>query len=276
VKKAFFWNLWVRYGEEAQIMDCRQITFSPEKSQERINRALQVFPRKVLMRLLAFTLHLLGARRQQVAALVAMPEESVKTLLRLVLRDGFPALRDRRWSATASVAAASPSPVSPTACRDEAGLLVSFGTRGESLRIPPTHPVQARTVVLSLLNAGALSPQQCASALGISAAHCRQLAHKLSTDDVGPALFDKREGQRRDYRVGPRQKAEIIQQLAARAVTGHSTASAVLAEQVNERTDATVSARTVRWHIRNLGLSEIRTTLPRLVESLKKTPADRA
>lgn len=256
-------------------MDCREITFSPEKSQERINRALQVFPRKVLMCLLAFTLHLLGARRQQVAALVEMPEESVKTLLRRVLRDGFSALRDRRLSATPPVAAAPQSPVPLSARRDGAGWLVEFGTRGESLSIPATHPVQARTVVLSLLNAGALSAQQCASALGISAAHCRELAHKLSTDDVGPALLDKREGQRRDYRVGPRQKAEIIQQLAARAVTGHSTSSAVLAEQVNEQTDTTVSARTVRWHIRNLALTEIRTTLPRLVESLKKTPGDR-
>ena len=67
----------------------------------------------------------------------------------------------------------------------------------------------------------------------------------------------------------------IIQQLAARAVTGHSTSSAVLAEQVNERTQAGLSARTVRWHIRNLGLTNIRNTLPQLVESLKKTPMDR-
>jgi transposase len=255
-------------------MDCREITFSPEKSQERINRALQVFPHKVLMYLLAFTLHLLGARRQQVAALVAMPEESVKTVLRRVLRDGFPALHDRRLSATQPVAAPPPSPAPLSVCRDGAGWLVEFGTRGESLRIPATHPVQARTVILSLLNAGALSAQQCAAALGMSAAHCRELARKLTTDDVGQALLDKREGQRRDYRVGPRQKAEIIQQLAARAVTGQSTSSAVLADQVNEQTDAVVSARTVRWHIRNLGLTEIRTTLPRLVESLKKTPTD--
>jgi transposase len=256
-------------------MDCREVTFCAEKSRERINRALQVFPHKVLMCLLAFALHLLGARRQQVAALVAMPEESVKTLLRRVSREGFPALRDRRCSATPPVAAPPPSPAPLSVYRDAAGWLVEFGTRGESLRIPPTHPVQARTVILSLLNAGALSAQQCASALGISAAHCRQLAHKLSADDVGQALLDKREGQRRDYRVGPQQKAEIIQQLAARAVTGHSTSSAALAEQVNEQTDAAVSARTVRWHIRNLGLTDIHTTLPQLVESLKKTPADR-
>ena len=77
-------------------MDCRHVTFSPEKSQERIHKALQIFPRKLLMHILAFALHLLGASRKEVAALVEMPQESVKTLLRVVLRDGFPALRDRR------------------------------------------------------------------------------------------------------------------------------------------------------------------------------------
>ena len=90
----------------------------------------------------------------------------------------------------------------------------------------------------AVLNAGALSVPQSASALGISAAHCRALAHKLEQHDVAQALVDKREGQRRDYRVGPEQKAELIQQLAARAITGHDASSEVLAEQVSERTGA--------------------------------------
>lgn len=251
-------------------MDCRQLTFSPEQSQARIHTALQVFPRKLLMRVLAFALHLLGARRKAVAALVEMPEESVKTLLRLVLRDGFPALRDRRLAAAPAVA--PPSPPQISAHCDPAGWTVQFGPQGATLNIPLTHPLQARTVVLSLFNAGALSAQQCASALGISAAHCRALGGKLANHDVAQSLFDKRAGQQRDYRVGPQQKAEIIQQLAARAVTGHSTSSAVLAELVNQRTQAGLSARTIRWHIHHLGLANIRNTLPQLVESLKKTP----
>ncbi len=256
-------------------MDCRQVTFSPEKSQERIHQALQVFPRLLLMRILAFALHLLGARRKEVAALVGLPQESVKTLLRVILRDGFPAVRDRRLSSSPPVGVAPPSHSQISVRRDHEGWVIEFGTQGQTLRIPATHPVQARTVVLSLLNAGTLSAQQCASALGISPAHCRELARKLTNYDVAQSLLDKREGQRRDYRVGPQQKAEIIQQLTARAVTGHSTSSEVLAEQVNERTQAGLSARTIRWHIRNLGLSNIRNTLPELVDALKKTPTDR-
>ncbi len=255
-------------------MDCRRVAFSPEKSQERIRQALQRFPRPLLMRVLAFALHLLGVRRKEVAALVVMPQESVKTLLRVVLRDGFPAFRDRRCSPPPPVAA-PPGPPRFSVHRDLEGWVVEFGAREGALSIPASHEIQARTVVLSLLNAGALSARQCAAALGISASHCRTLAGKLVSHDVAQSLLDKRQGQRHDYRVGPRQKAELIEQLAARAITGHRTSSAVLAAQVNERTRSGLSARTVRWHLRELGLADLRNTLPRLVEALKKTPTGR-
>ncbi len=255
-------------------MDCRQVTFSPEKSQQRIHQALRMFPRNLLMRILAFAFHLLGASRKEVAALVEMPEESVKTLLRVVLRDGFSALRDRRLSTAPPVAVAPPSPTQIIVNHDHEGWIVDFGTQGKTLRIPATHPVQARTVVLSLLNVGALTLPHSASVLGICDAHCRELARKLRNHDVADALVDKREGQKQDFRVGPEQKAALIEQLAARAITGHDISSEVLAAQVNQQTEAGVSARTIRWHIRHLGLSDLRHSLPQLVESLKKTPTD--
>jgi len=93
-------------------------------------------------------------------------------------------------------------------------------------------------------------------------------------DDVPETLIDKRRGQTRDYKVGPEEKAEIIQQFAARAVTGHSTTSEELAKLVNERTDAGVSPRTIRWHANKLGLAGIKKTLPELVSTLKKTHDD--
>jgi hypothetical protein len=43
---------------------------------------------------------------------------------------------------------------------------------------------------------------------------------------------------------------------------------------VNERTQAALSARTIRWHIHNLGLANIKQTLPPLVAALKKTADD--
>lgn len=252
-------------------MDCRQVEFSPTKSEERINRALRVFPKILLMRLLGFTLHLLGISRKAVAELVGAPEESVKTVIRLAMRDGFPALRDRRCSDSPQAAKALPSPPCIAVRREGEWHVVGLGPGGGSIRIPVAFRVQARAVLLSLVNAGLLSAPETAAALGIHAAHCRELARKLANHDVVESLVDKRQGQKRDYLVGPEQKAEIIQQLAARTITGQSTSSNVVADVVNERTGANVSARTVRWHIQKLGLTRIKKTLPQLVDALKKT-----
>ncbi|MCP4698041.1 MAG: hypothetical protein GY862_14480 [Gammaproteobacteria bacterium] len=252
-------------------MNCSHIEFSPENSQKRINKALQVFPQGVLMCILEFALYLLGAKRKVVAELTGMPEESVKTMIRRVFRDGFQALRDRRSSETSSVVRTSPCQPRTTVQQDNEGWLVEFGSNENTLRIPASHHVQARTVVLSLLNAGALSLPQSALALGICDVHCRRPARKLMNPDVEDALIDKCEGQKHDCRVGTEQKAELIRQLAVRAISGHDTSSEILAGQVNEQTGVKVSARTIRWHINRLGLSDIHKSLPQLAETLKKT-----
>jgi hypothetical protein len=91
-------------------MDCRHVDLSPAKSEERIDKAVRGIPRALLMRLIAFVLHLLGAERNAMAALAGIPPESVKTVVRLVMNDGFEALRDRRKSSVPSVAKAEPTP----------------------------------------------------------------------------------------------------------------------------------------------------------------------
>ena len=251
-------------------MDCRDLEFSPIKSEERINRALQVFPRGLLMRLLAFALHLLGLDRKAVAVLVDTPEESVKTAIRLVMRDGFIAFNDRRRSEEPSVAKTSLEAPHIAVKREGEWYVVKLGPIGGFLKIPVSFRIQTRTILLSLVNAGLLLASETATVLGIHVTHCRELARKLASHDVMEALVDKRQGQKRDYRVGPEQKAEIIQQLVARAITGQSTSSAVLAGVVNDQLKAKVAARTVRWHIQKLGLNNIKETLPQLIKLLKK------
>lgn len=253
-------------------MDCRQVEFSPTKSEERIDKAMRVIPRALLMRMIAFVLHLLGAERNAVAALAGMPPESVKTVVRLVMSDGFEALRDRRRSCVPSVAKAEPTPLRIAARRQGDWCLLQLGLDAAEVKIPASFRVQARTVLLSLVNAGLLSVQQSADALGIHAAHCRELASRLARADVPESLIDKRQGQKQEYVVTPEVKAELIEQLAARSITGQSTSSEVLAEQVSQRTQTSVSPRTVRLHIQKLGLARVRKGLPKLVEALKKTP----
>ena len=252
-------------------MDCRGIEFSPEKSEERITSALRVFHPGVLNKILAFSIYLLGAKRRSVADMVGMPDESVKTAVRVALRDGFSALRDRRYSSVDQASEVCKAELRISARREDECCIVDFGVQKKELRIPLAHRIEARTVLLSLLNAELLSTSEVATALGLSCAHCRELAGKLSSDDVVDALVDKRQGQKQDYRVGPEKKAEIIQQFAARAVTGQSTSSDVLAKVVNADSETTLSPRTVRWHMEKLGLSSIKKTLPDLVRTLKKT-----
>lgn len=251
-------------------MDCREIEFQPLKSCERIKRAERLFDPKVLQRIQTFALYLFGVKRRVVAELVGMPEESVKTNIRVLFRDGFQAFLDRRQSETHPVPKVSLSPGLICVYRDSDWIVIDFNSNVANLRIPATHKVQVRTVLLSLLNSGLLSTKETASALEITQSHCRELAGKLAGDNVGDSLVDKRKGQLQDFRVGPAQKAEIIQQFAARAVTGLSTSSDVLTELVNEKTHANLSPRTVRWHMNKFNLSIIKKTLPELVGTLKK------
>ena len=252
-------------------MDCRGIEFSPERSKERITSALRVFEPGVLNKILAFSIYLLGAKRRSVAKMVGMPDESVKTAVRVALRDGFFALRDRRCSIVDRLPEMSKAELRFSVRREGEFCIVDFGVQEKELRIPITHRIETRTVLLSFLNAKLLSTREVATALGLSCAHCRELAGKLSSNDVVEALVDKRQGQKKDYRVGPEKKAEIIQQFAARVVTGQRASSDVLAKVVNADSEMTLAPRTVRWHMEKLGLDSIRKTLPDLVRTLKKT-----
>lgn len=252
-------------------MDCRRIEFSPEKSQARITRALRVFPAGVLNKMLAFSVYLLGAKLQSAAKLVGMPDESVKTMIRVVLCDGLGALRDRRFSDSEKRPEACTSELRVSARREDEFCIVDFGVPGKELRIPISHKIEARTVLLSLLNADLLSITEVATVLELSCSHSRELAEKLSKTDVIDALVDKRQGQKQDYRVGPEIKAEIIQQFVARTVTGLSTSSDVLATVISANSETPLSPRTVRWHIEKLGLGNIKESLPELVNTLKKT-----
>jgi len=256
--------------KEDRIMDCRDIAFCPEKSQERMDSALMVFEPAVLNRLLSLGLHLQGAPRKEIGALLNRPEQSVKTSIRVLLRDGLAALRDRRRSDIPPVVNMPVRSFGVSTRREQGEQVVDFGAPGKQLRLPAEHKIQLRTVLLSFVNSGLLSVEQSASALGISQSHCRELASRLACADVEESLSDKRRGQTQDYRMGPVEKAELIEQFAARAVLRLSTSSQTLAALVNERSATPVSARTVRWHMSKLGLTAIRKTLPKLVDDQKK------
>jgi hypothetical protein len=255
-------------------MNCHELDFSPIKATERFNRAELVFGKNVLTKIVMFVLYILGAKRNAVAKFLGIPDESAKTSLRVLFRDGVSAFQDRRQSNGQNMPKTVRNKSEISVHSDGQFVVINFGPNMSSLKLPVSHKIQVRTVLLSFVKAGLLRTSQVASILGISTAHCRELAGKLANDDVDLVIIDKRQGQKSDYRVGSEKKAQIIQHFAARSVTGHSTSSDVLAEIINEKSEVSLSPRTIRWHINKLGLAGIKKTLPQLVNTLKKTADD--
>lgn len=255
-------------------MDCQDMVFSPSHSQKRIEKALLVLPKLVLKKMLFFSLYLLGARIGAIASLVGMPEESGKTVIKRILQGGLPALGDRRQSAKV-YEHQLPQPANHsqqlTVITEGDSCLITFFDSEQQIRILRKHRVHLRSVILTLLQADLISAQTASSALGITAAHCHDLSEKLLNEDVTEVLIDKRKGQTNDLLVDPQVKAELVQQFAARSITGYSVSGKALAEAVNDNLQTAISDRAVRWHMKKLGLMEIKKSLPKLVKSLKKT-----
>lgn len=255
-------------------MDCQDMVFSPKHSRNRIEKVLQVLPELVVKKIMFFTMYLLGARMNAIALLVDMPEESGKTTINRILKDGIPALRDRRYSAKACepqlpLKPSQESQVSVTT--EDSYCVITFENSNQQLKILQSHRVHLRSVILSLLQANLITIHTASTALGITVAHCRDLSKKLQNEGVREVLVDKRKGQKHDLQVNPQIKAELVQQFAARLITGYSVSSQSLTEILNDKLKTAVSPRTIRWHMSKLGLMDIKKTLPALVESLKKT-----
>ena len=156
-------------------------------------------------------------------------------------------------------------------CKDDNHLIIKFSPTGADVKIAHENTIQAKTLLLSMLNSGLLSATDVSRALGVTSAHVRELGKKLEQDDV-LGLINKRRGQTKNYRITPEVEALLIQQFAAHAVTGKSTSSIVLAQELNKESEVNVSDRTVRVHTKKLGLATIAKSLPKLVATLKKTP----
>jgi hypothetical protein len=252
-------------------MNCQDLVFSRKQSQKRIEKALRVMPSQALKKIVFFSLYILGAKLSEIAYRVEMPKESGKTTINRVMRDGMPAFHDRRQSVKTYEFQPPQSQDQQTSLSIEDDCcIIIFGDTNHRLRIPLSHRVHLRSVLLSLFQANLLSIHTVSSALEITAAHCRELSAKLENDGVTEVLIDKRKGQKQDFLVDLSVKAELIQHFAARAVTGHSTSSQALTELINDAKKTAISSRTIRWHMNKLGLMKIKKTLPDLVEALKK------
>ena len=254
-------------------MNYELLTFSEKLSHQRIAQATSVLGRKVIQKILAFALFLLGLNRKAIASFLEMPPGSVRSLVLAMNTRGLAGFEDQR-AVHSSFKPPPPQPLMPTLNIAPSGVQVDFGLGPLTLCIPDCNPLQKKVVLLSLVNNGMLPRSEVAHALNLSTDRTGKLARKLQQEDVG-SLLDQRQGQKQDYRFSPEIKALLIEQFVIEVV-GHGSASGNrLAKKLQERCQLSLSPRSILYHLAKLGLPHIRTSLPEQLSELKKTPSTR-
>lgn len=247
--------------------------FSRPRSQQRLDHAERILGKMVVRRIVAFVLYLLGADFQAIARILAMSQNTVKSILRRTWQEGLAAFEDRRrrTSTFLPITASGDSTPPPTVRVDENYINVVWSA-GEILPLPKKNTIQCRTVLLTLLAANKLSRNEVSKALELSSERTRKLTTALMKHDVA-ALIDQRRGQQHDYRVTPDRKAELIQQFVLNLSASASTSCARLSKDLKERCKVELNPRTIGIHLAKLGLPEIRNTLAESLQTVKKTSA---
>ncbi len=256
------------------MLDCRDLPpLSYARSKKRLERATGVLGAKVVTRLLAFSLYLLGANRDALAGCLELRLETLKSLVKRGFSDGLAALEDRRSSFTLLPCHSPVAKLEATVLLEPETLVVAFG-EGTRMEIPLRNRIQCRTVLLTMAASKLLSVDAVGDGLGLSADRVRKLKTKLAHSDVVAALVDQRKGQQRDYRLTPEVKAELIQQYVVNLQTQGRTSSEKLRDDLRQRCNIEIASRTIRVHVVRLGLPLIRDSLPQLLAEVKKTSAD--
>lgn len=242
---------------------------SMASSQKRTEQAERVLGTAVTFRVIALALYLLGANLKGLAKFVGMPLDTVKTLARRTLRDGLPALEDRRHKTSDFLPKIEE--LRPFSCKllfEAEAFVVEFN--GEKrITLPRRNLTQCRTVLLTLLDAKLLEIEDVARALGLSGERTRKLRKELIEEDVH-AVLDKRQGQQKDYLFTPEVKFELVQQIVLNALSGWPTSGRAITEDLQQRCEIKVSERSVRSYLNKLGLTKLKESLPTLLEDQKK------
>lgn len=242
--------------------------FSKTHSNKRIEKAYESLGVKIVTRIIGFTLFLLGAKREDIARYLQI---SIGTFLSFLTRAdqyGLLAFEDRRKSAYKKVVITK-APVKVSLAVTEQNVIIQLGTNNQEIIIPRKNLLQCKVILLTFVNNGLLTAKEVSDVLGFSVRHTRDLNGKMHEGDVY-CLIDKRKGQIQDYRFTPEIKAELIQQVAANAITGKPTSSRAVSQQIKERCNLVLPDRSVRLHMNKLALPKISKSLPALVEDFKK------
>lgn len=245
------------------------LNFSKIHSNKRIEKAYESLGVKIVTRIIGFTLFLLGAKREDIAQYLQMPMGTFLSFLTRTDQYSLLAFEDRRKSPYVKVVKAE-APIKVSLEVTERNVIIHLGGNSQVIIIPRNNQLQCKVILLTFVNSGLLTAKEVSEVLGFTVRHIRDLNTKMYEADVY-SLIDKRKGQIQDYRFTPEIKAELIQQVAANAITGKPTSSRAVSQHIKERCNLVLPDRSVRLHMKKLGLPKISNSLPALVEDLKKT-----
>lgn len=248
-----------------------EISFSQPMAEKRIQHAQKIFGKKTVNSIIATALFLLGGKRQDIGKFFSWPIGTLFSLLNRFHQRGVMAFLDQRSRIREVV-----PPVEIQPPENDIQLIwndqqppIRISLPKNELRLETSQPIQLKTMILTLVNAGFMRANQASEILELTERRVHQLLQALQQEDVY-ALLDKRQGQPHDYKVTEKVKSELIQQFIANILTGRSTASTPIAQQLNQACDCTISDRWVRHYIKALGLHRIEKSLPELIAKLKK------
>ncbi len=252
------------------MLNClRNLPMSESRAQARIKKAYQVLGAGIVKRIFGFAFFLLGAQRDDIAKCLGIPLGTFLSFLTRMDKLGLAGLKDRRKDDTVVEIVAKAPSFSLMQEKGTAIIEVGSGDLTTQLRIPIKNSIQTKVILLTLLQAGFIQAKDVANILGYSHQYTLELSHKLHDGDV-EILFDKRQGQMKDYVFNPDIKAELIQQCALNAIMQKSTSSEVIANDLNERCKLNLSPRSIRIHLTKIGLAKLGKTLPTLLKEAKK------
>ena len=253
--------------ENVPLINCQDLRLSSHLSENRIEQAKKSLGSGVVQRVLCFALYLLGVNRSAIAQLLTISPETAKSIIRAVNRDGLGAFEDRRRRFSTFLPRVQPEPA-PIKLKEEDDHIV-VDLSGRYLKLSRQDPLQLKIVLLTMLNNGLLLKRGVAEVLKLTPAHTTTLAQRLS-EEGARSLVDRRQGQKQEYRVPAPVKAELVQQFAMDIITSGQTSGNKISTELKERCNISVPPRTVRHHLAQMGLREIKQSLPQLLAGAKK------
>ncbi len=253
-------------------MNCDQFDFSSKHAHQRIQQARTIFGDRVVNRILAWALFLLGASKPMICSVLDFKPGTLRTLLYRLQNQGLGALEDRRSKTSSFKPKSSPilaKPFTVSLQEDDNYHQIRFGD-SLHIQIPNANPLLLKSILLCLLNNRMLNRQEVAQALQLSEDRVGKLAKKLIAEDI-TGLLDQRRGQQSNYIFTPTIKGELIQQFVIDLVRDGKMSGEGLSTHLKERCQYDLSPRSILYHLADMGLSEIKSTLPSHLDAVKKT-----